>query len=317
MKKILFATTALVVTAGFASAGDIKLSGSAEMGIYGGDNNDTSSAGYGNAIETQFESNIDVTFKMSGESDNGLSFGAQIDLDEATKTKNSNETVWISAGGATFTMGDTDGAFDKALTEVAIGAAIKDDHSSHAGYNGNSGLDGTYDGQIARFDYAFSDVTVSASVEMDDTGVNDPVWGLGVAYSFDAGGVDLGVGLGYQATDKAKAIESILGLSLSAKMDNGFEARVNYSDMNGGTGVDGSHWGIGLGYSMNALTLSANYGEYDNKGGVAGADDSGWGVAAKYDMGGGLSAQFGYGHGEQALTNKEADTWSLGLAMSF
>ena len=44
MKKVLFATTALVASAGIASAQGVELSGHAEMGIIGG-----------SAIETQFE----------------------------------------------------------------------------------------------------------------------------------------------------------------------------------------------------------------------------------------------------------------------
>ena len=71
MKAILFATTALVATAGIAAA-EVSLTGSAEMGIMGGD-----------GIADQFHTDIDVTFGMSGEADNGLSFGASVDLDES------------------------------------------------------------------------------------------------------------------------------------------------------------------------------------------------------------------------------------------
>ena len=69
MKKVLFATTTLVATTGFAAA-DVTLSGLAQMGIQGGEN-----------VDTTFVQDIDVTFTMSGETDNGLTFGAAIDLD--------------------------------------------------------------------------------------------------------------------------------------------------------------------------------------------------------------------------------------------
>ena len=62
MKHILMATTALVTTAGIASA-DITLSGWAEMGMVGG-----------NGGETEFHQDIDVTFKMSGETDGAPGF---------------------------------------------------------------------------------------------------------------------------------------------------------------------------------------------------------------------------------------------------
>ena len=71
MKKVLLASTALVVTSSAAMA-EVGLSGYAEMGIVGG----------GGAMETQFHHDLDVKFSLSGESDNGLSFGATIDLDE-------------------------------------------------------------------------------------------------------------------------------------------------------------------------------------------------------------------------------------------
>ena len=132
MKKVLLATSALVASAGIASAQGVELSGHAEMGIIGG-----------SAIETQFHTDIDVTFTMSGETDNGLTFGASIDLDESDgsgtgatavgasaafgNTTQGGETVFISGSFGTLTMGDTDGAFDWALTEVAIGGAIADD----------------------------------------------------------------------------------------------------------------------------------------------------------------------------------------------
>ena len=62
MKKVLFATTALIASAGIASAQGVALSGSAEMGIIGGDGD----------FETQFWNDVDVRFTMSGETDNGL-----------------------------------------------------------------------------------------------------------------------------------------------------------------------------------------------------------------------------------------------------
>jgi outer membrane protein OmpU len=79
MKKVLFATTALIATAGVAAA-DITLSGSAEMGIVGGDT--LSSAAALVRRDTQVHTDIDVTFSMSGQTDSGLSFGANIDLDD-------------------------------------------------------------------------------------------------------------------------------------------------------------------------------------------------------------------------------------------
>ena len=308
MKKVLFATTALVATAGVAAA-DVAITGMGEIGIVGGD-------AYGD--NTQFWTDVDVFFNMTGTADNGLNFGATVDLDENgafAGTTQGGETLFIASGPWRLTMGDTDGAFDAALTEVGIGSSIDDAHTAHAGYNGNSGMDGTHDGQIARFQYAFSGFTGHLSVELDDTGTDDPVWGLGVAYTASLAGLDLGVGLGYQSGEETGADESVWGISLNTTFANGLQAIINYSEYDFDTADNQTHWAIGLGYSMNALTIGVNYGEMDDIGGVAGADSSGFGLAVNYDLGGGLSAQFGYGQSD--VGGVDTDQYSLGLAMSF
>ena len=170
MKNILFATTALVATAGVASA-DIAISGKANAGV----------ADFGAGAFVY--SNAQVVFTMTGEADNGLTFGGSIDLDESDgsggsvsslafgNTTQGGETYFLSYGGLRLDMGDTDGAYDAALQEVALaGASIADDETSHAGYNGNSGLDGTFDGQIARVSYSAAGFTAGLSAEIDDTG---------------------------------------------------------------------------------------------------------------------------------------------------
>ena len=197
MKKVLFASTALVATAGVASA-EVALSGSAEMGIYGG-----------SAIETQFFQDLDVTFTMSGSTDNGLTFGATVDLDESTgaapalnnNADDGGASIFISGDFGTLTMGDTDGALDWALTDAGnIGnpGSIADDETSHAGYRGNY-LDGVYDGQIVRYDNTFGDFGVAFSVEMDDAANGrDTGYALGVRYNVALAAGNVALGVGYQ-----------------------------------------------------------------------------------------------------------------------
>lgn len=163
MKHILMATTALVSAAGIASA-DVSLSGWAEMGMVGG-----------NGGETEFHQDIDVTFKMSGETDGGLSFSAAVDLDEnaafATNT-HGGSSINISGGFGSLTLGDTDGALDWALTEggnVKNGGSLADNETTHAGYRG-SYLDGNEDGQILRYDNTMGSLAIAASIEMDEGG---------------------------------------------------------------------------------------------------------------------------------------------------
>ncbi len=298
MNKILLATTALVATAGFAAA-DVTLSGSAEIGLI-----DTGAAG----SSVQFHHDMDVRFTLSGETDGGLTFGATIDLDEVSggiSNGSGPHAVFISGGFGTVTMGDTDGAFDWAMQEVGIGSAIADDHTTHVGFAFNSGADGDHDGQVLRYDNTFGDFGVALSAELDDSGASDDIFGLGLKYNAALGGLDLGLGLGYQDN----GTNSIIGLSVDTTFANGLRAIVNYSDRDGLNGMD-SHMGLGLGYTSGALTVSANYGEFES---TAGVKTDGWGAAVNYDLGG-AAVQFGYGSENR---NTGDASWSLGLAMSF
>jgi outer membrane protein OmpU len=291
MKKVLFATTALVATAGVASA-DVAISGFAEMGVIGGSD-----------MDTQFHTDIDVTFTMSGTTDNGLTFGATIDLDEEGGFGNTNggpESVFISGNFGTVTMGDTDGALDWAVNEVGMAGSINDDHTSHAGYSGNGGfggllgidadstggigLDGLYDGQVLRYDYTMGVVSVGVSMEVPDgdvelDGVADlaafvfggddghlsmnPIIGIGARYSMG----DFDFGIGYQTT--------------SADFIDDW----NPADTGG---VDFDSIAASVGYSVNGLSLQLNMGRtnadanYDGDSGEATVDHIA--IGASYSM---------------------------------
>jgi outer membrane protein OmpU len=280
------------------------------MGIVGGDN-----------IETQFHHDLDVKFALSGESDGGIAFGATMDLDEVSNGINAGSgphSVFVAYGGMRLDMGDTDGAYDAAMQEVALaGGSIADDETSHAGYNGNSGLDGGYkkshDGQIARVSYSASGFTAGLSVEIDDDGVYDPVIGFGAAYTADMGGTSVTIGAGYQSIDE---VANIMGISAKASMAGGFSVGVNFSELDiEGKAENQTHMGIGIGYSMNALSVGLNYGEYNDVDGVDGVDHSGFGLAMTYDLGGGLAAHAGFGSEDK--DGVDSDSFSLGLSMSF
>ena len=326
MKKLLLASTALVATAGVAAA-DVSIIGTAELGVFQNENG-SGDGSTGDLSKTRVFSDIDVTFAMTGETDGGLAFGATIDLDEAfddgfndgdvnDPARQPDSSIFLSFGQMRLTVGDTDSAFDARLTEVAVGGAINDDHTVHPGYNGNSALDEAYGGQEIRFDYTFDAFTGSISVSPDRNATDfDTAFALGVSYNAELAGLDLGLGLGYiQVDEAAAAYDSIIGLSVGTTFGNGLSATVNFSnwsdDTSGGLD-DATHYAIGFGYTMNALTLGLNYGEYDLDGG----DASGYGFTANYDLGGGMEAQLGYGGGDPVVGDYE-DTFSLGVSMSF
>ncbi|MBY4894475.1 porin [Rhodobacteraceae bacterium N5(2021)] len=343
MKKVLFASTALVATAGIAAA-DVAISGYAEMGVRGGS---------GTTI-TQFMQDIDVRFTLSGETDGGITFGAGVDLDEnagGSNTDDAGVAVFVSGDFGTLTLGDTDGGFDAGMQEVNIGSggSIADNETGHAGYSGNSGLDGVYDGQILSYRYSVSGFTITGSIEMDDDAnsgaagpfgqaalttadglTGDAIYGIGASYAGTFGGGSYTIGAGYQTTADYDAATAgaqdltIMGVSATVALDSGLSAGINYSQIstfvvNG----DGTHTAFGASYAFDAITLHANYGQFDWDAGAAVADTNGFGLAAAYDLGGGLNAHLGYGSSEVTAVNAStatlgtSSTWSLGLSMSF
>ncbi|UWQ95995.1 porin [Rhodobacteraceae bacterium M385] len=347
MKKVLFASTALVATAGIASA-DIALSGSAEMGVVGGS---------GSTI-TQFHQDLDITFTMSGETDSGITFGAAVDLDEiaggagGAANDDWGTAVFISGDFGTLTLGDTDGGFDAGMVEVPAGpGSIDDAHTSHVGWNGNAGLDGAYDGQILSYSYSVSGFTITGSVEMDDdrllaartvAGVavvaqplndglqGDNIYGIGAQYTGSFGGGSYTIGAGYQTVNDIDAVTAgnqgydVMGISAQVTLDSGLAVGINYSTISPDlAATDGTHMAIGASYAFDAITVGVNYGQYDWDAASLAADATGFGISAAYDLGGGLSAQLGYGSND--VTNANAGTtalgtssmWSLGVAMSF
>src|SRR5690606_29137526 len=73
MKKLLLASTALVLSAGLAQAQAVRITGEGRMGI------EYSSAGYGligGASNWIQESRLQLNFNVSVEADHGLTFGA-------------------------------------------------------------------------------------------------------------------------------------------------------------------------------------------------------------------------------------------------
>ena len=316
MKNILFATTALVATAGIAAA-DVSVSGSAEMGLV-----DTNATNQG----FEFHQVIEVTFGMTGETDGGMTFGATVQLDEAsasTANDDAGATVFVSSDFGTVTMGDTDGAFDWALAETGMGGTLNDNHTTHAGYNGNSGLDGlagqNYDGQVLRYDYSINGFGVAVSLEQDNNALGaatDDITGFGVTYAMDMGGTAITLGAG---TQDAGANEDITGASVKAVMANGVTLVANTSDQSTSATTSVESTGLGVAYTMDALTLTANWGEKTTKTtGSADVKADGYAVVANYDLGGGAAAQFGYASSNTGVAAaKDLNTVSIGLALSF
>ena len=220
MKRVLLATTALGMGAGVAFAQDagmaddgmmemappITLGGVAEMGVAGSSDD-----------SVRFHNDVNLTFTMSGTTDAGVTFGTAIELSDIENAAGRNTTnnddhhggiaVHMSDpdGFGTLTLGETDGAFDWAMTEVNAGGGLRAE-LEHSGWNGNSGIDGRHDDQVLRWDRAIgSGFSMAASVELDDDtdgkpggSTHDPIVGIGGQYAMPMGGGSLTIGAGYQ-----------------------------------------------------------------------------------------------------------------------
>jgi outer membrane protein OmpU len=314
MKKVLFATTAIVMTAG-AAAAEVNLKGFAEMGYTG------ASGG-----TTGMWQDVEVNFSASGQTDGGISWSAQIDLDETNVAAgdDSGTTVGISGAFGNLTMGDTDGAFDWALQEAAFGPGdLTDASTGFVGFDGNTGLDGRYDGQILRYDNTVGSLSYAVSWSNDDThnaagtAQGDDVFGLGLKTAVSG----VNVGIGYQGTSTAAGVDTtITGISMDTTF-NGMRIGFSTHETSTDNLVDARNVTAGIGYSINGWDLGASYGSTDDAAGVAGDTLDGYAVNAGYSLGGGASFLAAYGTGDthdaSASTTTKSDTWSVGLKFAF
>lgn len=111
MKKILLASTALVLSAGLANAQALNITGEGRMGLVGVDGG----AGWVWTIENR----LTLNFNVSVEGDHGLTFGAWMRARTSGfggLNQLSGSRVWVEANGLRLTFGNQDGAIRGAAT---------------------------------------------------------------------------------------------------------------------------------------------------------------------------------------------------------
>ncbi|MDD8023568.1 MAG: porin [Paracoccaceae bacterium] len=261
MKKVLLATTALVLSAGFAAA-DVKISGSANMGLKYDEGNLSYAA---KKTAGWYEIDMDVIGTM--ETDTGLTFGARIQLDSnyADGDQSYGAQTFVSGAFGTFTIGAVDPiADDYGLTDIGFDGIGTDNVAEDAAYTGTAD---------ARWDYTVGAVTMGVSL---NTVSED--YGLGVAY--DAGMFN--AALTYDHEDLTD--NDTTSLLLGGKFDAFYgEVYVTNNDLRD------TSWGIYGSYKTGALLIEASYADAD-----ALADEA-YGIGAKYDLGGGAKLAGGVG----------------------
>ncbi|WP_391480930.1 porin [Nereida sp. NH-UV-3] len=290
MKNILFATTALVATAGIASA-DITVTGSANVGLkYVEDRVDTSNSTDDMIVHNEIDFNIVAT----GESDNGITFGASVDLDageddQVTTTGTVGDPeVYFSMNGLTVTVGAVGNA----------GVVLNTAEVGFDGLNTNIHVDAVDDSAVdgdVHVSYAFGDYTVAASIGSDSEDT---------AFSVSGSTGALTYAVGFASDDSASIDYTSFGVGYTMGAYN-FQALMVNIDNPAGT-ADEDTFGLSAAYTMDAMTFTVAMSDTDAAG-----SDAAYGIGASYDLGGGLAIKGGFG----SVSDKNVA--DLGLTMSF
>ncbi len=280
MKKVLLATTALVMTAGVASA-EVSLSGDGRIFASSIEGNDS----------VTIERRARVLIAMSAETENGLTFGATLRASQAGTAEDGNAnsvgTVYVSGAFGTLTFGSSSSAAELAVGDLA-GVGVT---------GAGAGNENTYyqAGNVL-YTYSMDAITVRVSAgESADTGgntIDGDEASLGVTYT--AG--DVTVALGYENGDEAHLIGGLTYAMGDTKV------KAVYGKMD-----DESQMGASVTHKMGAISLAGFYRTTE----VAGADADYYGVGAAYDLGGGASAKAGY------ADNDGTATVEAGVSFSF
>lgn len=325
MKKVLFATTALVMTAGVASA-EVTLDGLAMFGVISDERE-----AFGDDYVLQH--NVDLFVRLRGETDTGLSFGANIDLEDLEDSRRSesctvdpgaptdeapqcdltdpdndgypfkqgnNETsgtnVFFGGTYGTMTYGNTDGAFDKRITEVHRIIGLDYEMWTH------NTVDNDDDNNILRYDYDMGDLGVSLSYagEDDAKGISASYKGTLANYGFD-------VGLAYEDSDDGY----IWGASAGTKIADMIELRTAYWKGEDDTVDEREQWDISAAYNANGLLLGANY-LMDQD-----VDEDYYTIFTEYQLGEGAKLFAQHGIRDANRDGDEDKITSMGVSFSF
>ena len=256
MKNILLASTALIVSAGFAAA-DTAMTASAKL-TYGNYGTGTAAGG-----DRAFNSEADVDITMTGGGDT-VSYSAALELDEGGSAA---AALTLSASGVTLTYDAND------ISDIT-----------------NSGSDGEDDNQgDIKIAYAGGGVTASYVSDLDDATDLGYVVNLGYAEG------DMSLGLETDGTTSEVTVGYTLGdIAFAANADNAdtWDVSVGYtlgaSTITAATD-EASVATLALATTLNGLAVTAKTGG-DNEFSVGYAAD-GLGFALAYDSGN--SAKFG------------------------
>ena len=242
MRKVLFATTALVALGGVSAASaDISVSGKASF---------TYTSGSGDGYATDSKSyGTTVDFGISGSStlDNGMTVSGGLDLHETSASVIDDSGFAVAGDFGTLKFG---GYAEDDFGSMAIDVTADEGNALTATYN--TVLPG--DEHIAASDVSLALPSIGGATIMlgMSDGASDSADGTmaGVSYSMDAGGMAITVGYGQSSTGENGSDAS----QVAAKVTSGSATVMVIS----GTKGDYSNSGVGATYALSdSLTVQA------------------------------------------------------------
>lgn len=288
MKKVLFATTALVATAGMAAA-DVTFGGYGRFGLIYRENATGSDE---TNITHRFRLQIDAT----AESDSGISFGARVRIQ-----RNAGDSGEIGTNGARFFarsgslevgVGNIFGALEFMPGQYPIDLGLTGLGYDYTAYNFrgaaySSGGDGSSNTNGVEVIYSAGAFGVHASYDEPTSG-NDRL-AAHVSYTTNGWTFALGAQDSDTATDTEWTVSAAGSLGVA-------DVTVAYAD----NGTDGDHWVVAGRFDVGASTNVEAY--------VADADyfaDTSYGVDFNHNLGGGTSLRGGIAHRQSGDINAD------------
>ncbi|CUH79338.1 Porin [Tritonibacter multivorans] len=317
MKKILFATTALIATTGMAAA-EVKFGGYGRFGVIYDEG--VESFEQETRIEQRFRFNITAT----AETDAGVKLEGRIRLQSDDSAQGSAggsgpgaAGFAVSTGGLRVDVGHISDTLDSGDVVDYYGKGVGltsflEYNAAFGGFDANGFGSDNVARQKVKVKYSVGSLTLSASYageNKDDPGdaddfVADSYFQIGAGYSFG----DNSVGIVYGSRDN-DADESYIAASFNGSVGD-FSYGVLVGDNSSDVDADDFDVAYGLygAYSVSSATdITAVF-----SGGGADGDDDAYGLGFKHGLGGGVSLRGGVG--QNTSGNTVAD---LGVRFDF
>jgi outer membrane protein OmpU len=311
MKKLLFATTAIIAVAALNAPAyaDVSVSGSMKQQFGMANNEDDSKVTEFASFDTQQSS--EIHFKASTSLDNGLKISAKIEYDGDTASIDES-ALTIQGEFGSVMIGQDDGSSD----DFASGPA-RGDIGDHKNYIVSRGLNDvlsndTYFGNSGDYNkikyttpnlsglkagISYTPDLADGNTFPDRAGGKSSNIEMGMAYSFDMDGtgVDLAYTYGKEGGDGSTTTPGKKGHHASVKTSMGdFSAGLAYGRIMGAEQVltdDGHAYQAGLSYSAGAMGIGIYHQKSSTEQSAGGSEDTRTvnGVFLNYDVADGVA----------------------------